>query len=118
MATVVGPLDLKDYLSVREGVRSRLETTHAPSVLLDIRSAVLRVSVMEVFDAAASTADVIPHGVRYAIVFSAQTLPIHDARFGENVARNRGAQLKAFTDISRAREWLAEGACKAEACGH
>jgi hypothetical protein len=106
VATVKGDLAKADYLAVREKVRSSLEETGTHHVLLDIRQAILQVSTMGIFSVASSNPDVIPRGRKYAVVYSAQTLPAENAVFGENVARNRGAWLSSFTDIEAARRWL------------
>jgi hypothetical protein len=106
VATVRGELGKADYLALREKVRSSLEETGTRHVLLDIRGAILQVSTMGVFAMAASNPDVIPRGRKYAVVYSLRTLPADNAVFGENVARNRGALLSAFTDIEEAKRWL------------
>ncbi len=108
VATVTGELDLKAYLSARDQVRKHLDTTHSRSVLFDIRATVLHLSTLDVFDAAASNPGVIPSGTRYAIVISPQAVSLSNVTFGETVAANRGALLRAFTDISQAREWLTQ----------
>jgi hypothetical protein len=108
VATVTGELDLKAYLSARDQIRKHLDATHSRSVLFDIRATVLHLSTLDVFDAASSNPGVIPGGTRYAIVFSPQGVPASNISFGETVASNRGAMLRAFSDISQARQWLAQ----------
>jgi hypothetical protein len=108
VATVTGELDLKAYLSARDQVRKHLDATHSRGVLFDIRATVLHLSTLDVFDAAASNPGVIPSGTRYAIVFSPQSVSVPNVNFGETVATNRGAMLRAFSDVSQARQWLTQ----------
>ena len=106
IATVVGELDESAYLAMRDQVRASLEKTGAQHILLDLRRCVMRVFLAEVFKVAASNVEVIPPAAKYAVVYSAHTLPEADVQFGELVARNRGAQLRAFTDLIEAQAWL------------
>jgi hypothetical protein len=108
VATVTGELDLKSYLSARDHVRQHLDAVHSRAVLFDIRDTVLHVSILDVFEAASSNPEVIPGGTRYAIVISPQAVPASSVAFGETVAANRGALLRAFSDVARARQWLAQ----------
>jgi len=104
--TLVGEADKTEYLALRERVRSILEKASLRHVLLDLRRAVLHASMLDVFEVARSNPNAIPSNVKYAVVFSPETLSIQNVELGENVARNRGADLRAFTDISEARNWL------------
>ncbi|MDD5095395.1 MAG: STAS/SEC14 domain-containing protein [Dehalococcoidia bacterium] len=108
VATVTGELDEKRYLAMRDRVLLSLGETDARHILVDVRHAVVRISTMGIFALATSNRDAIPRGVKYAVVFSRHTLPAANASFGENVARNRGAQMKSFTDIAEAERWLSE----------
>ena len=108
MATVVGELDEVNYLSMRGQVRASLVQAGAQGVLLDLRRAVVQASLPGIFNVAASNVEAIPDECKYAIVYSEHTLPEADAQFGETVARNRGAQLRAFSDLAAAQAWLGE----------
>ncbi len=106
IATVAGELGEKAYLAMRDQVRASLERLGAQHILLDIRHVVLWASLTEIFMTAVSNVGVIPKGTKYAIVYSEQTVSEANAQFGELVARNRGGQLRAFTDMALARGWL------------
>lgn len=107
VATIVGTLDQYAYLSARDKVLSLFkESAGTHHILFDIRRAVLNISTMGVFEVAASSPVVLPPMTRYAVVYSSKTLPEEDCHFGENVAANRGALLKSFTDIAEAKQWL------------
>ncbi len=77
-----------------------------PAVLVDCRDVVGDPPrVMERYEMGAYAAER-SRGLRVAIV---ATEPMRDTqRLGENVAVNRGADLKGFGDLQEARAWLAE----------
>jgi hypothetical protein len=106
IATVVGELDEKAYVEMRNQVKASLEKTGAQHILLDLRRCVVQVSMMGVFRTAASNVEIFPPGIKYAVVYSAQTLPEDNAHFGETVARNRGAHFRVFNDMAVAQKWL------------
>lgn len=110
IATLSGEIDETRYREVRNEVAQRLRETGLRQAIIDLRDAVLRVSGASIFHVSASNPRVIPVGVRYAVVCSPQTISPDRVRFGETVARNRGADLRTFFDLDAARAWLAEAA--------
>lgn len=107
VATITGTLDKNAYLAARDKVLSLFkETANTRHILIDIRHAVLRISVMGIFEVAETSHEVIPPLTKYAVVYSSSTLQERNCHFGENVAVNRGANLKVFTDIAEAKQWL------------
>ncbi len=107
VATIIGTVDKNVYLAARGTVISLFkETATASHILIDIRQAVLRTSVIGIFEIAETSHEVIPSKARYAVVYSSSALAERNGHFGENVAVNRGANLKAFTDIAEAKQWL------------
>jgi hypothetical protein len=106
IATVMGELDMPSYQSMREHVRASLEQSGAQHVLIDLRGAVVQVSLIDVFDAASTNVDIFDRSGKYAIVYSETTLPEAQVHFGESVARTRGAQFRVFVDLALAQEWL------------
>ena len=112
IATVTGDLKEGDYRAARDKVCSYIKENKVHNVLFDVRQAVLHISTIGIFSIAASYPEVIPPGTMYTIVYSSKSLPAADFIFYENVARNRGACLKVFSDIVEAKQWLI-----AESCG-
>lgn len=112
IATVTGDLKEGDYRAARDKVRSYIKERDVHSVLFDVRQAVLHISTIGIFSIAASYPEVIPPGTMYAVVFSSESLSAADFDFYENVARNRGACLKVFSDIAKAKQWLMTESCK------
>jgi hypothetical protein len=107
IANADGKLDETAYLLIRNKIVELIKNCNAKNMLLDIRNAVVKASVMEIYSVASSSVEMFPLGFRYAIVYSEITMSEKDALFGETVVRNRGGQLKVFKDISEAHEWLA-----------
>ena len=112
IATVTGDLKEGDYRAARDKVRLCIQEKNLHSVLFDIRHAVLNISTIGIFSIAASYPEVIPPGTMYAIVYSSDSLSTADFDFYENVARNRGACLKMFSNITEAKQWLMEESCE------
>jgi hypothetical protein len=73
-------------------------------ILCDERSLEYRLGTMDTFQAAKFVADHAPRVGRAAIVCDSRYL--RDARFWEDVSRNRGLQAAMFTSLSEARAWL------------
>jgi hypothetical protein len=73
-------------------------------VLIDARGLEVRMETMELFRAGDDLASLVPRGLRVALVARSDTV---DDGFFENVASNRGASVKVFTDPEAARRWVA-----------
>ena len=73
-------------------------------ILCDERELEYRLGTMDTFQAAKFLADYAPRVGRSAIVCNADS--VRDARFWEDVSRNRGLQAAVFTDLPAARAWL------------
>jgi hypothetical protein len=73
-------------------------------ILCDERSLEYRLGTMDTFQAARYIADHAPRVGRTAVVCDARY--VRDARFWEDVSRNRGLQAAVFTDLAEARAWL------------
>lgn len=108
VATLSGEIDETDYREVRSEVAQRLRESGLRQAIIDLRDAVLTASAVSIFSVSASNPRVIPIGVRYAVVCSPRTVSADKVRFGETVARNRGANLRTFSDLDAAQAWLAE----------
>jgi hypothetical protein len=78
-------------------------------VLVDMRSADPRVGMMDIFDLHAALFGRFSLGTRHAVVFSPETYDPRNAKFGEDVAVNRGISVKTFTRIREATDWLDDG---------
>ena len=66
-------------------------------------------SVMERFEMGVYVAELCRHfGKPVSISFAAEIPIVDPKRFGETVARNRGANGKVFTDLVEAKEWLSQ----------
>jgi hypothetical protein len=73
-------------------------------VLFDCRPMTGEMSIMDRFDTGQYGAQTITHGIKIAML--AREDQISPNNFFENVAVNRGVNLKVFTDENGAIEWL------------
>jgi hypothetical protein len=76
----------------------------ATCVLCDERELRYRLKTFDTYQVAEFLAEQAPRVVRAAIVCDPRD--IDDAMFWENVAVNRGLQVKVFKDIAGAKAWL------------
>jgi hypothetical protein len=79
--------------------------TPTKSVLLDIREVVGFLSDMDRYDLGVGGASL---GIRVPFAVVGREPLIEPERLGEIVARNRGMNVRAFTDYEAARTWLRE----------
>ncbi len=108
MARLAGALDKEEYLRARAEVVEALKANRCEQILFDLQQAQLKISTLDVFSVASTSSQVIPVGTKYAIVTAPTTIAASEARFGENVAVNRGACLRVFPDCEAALAWLGE----------
>lgn len=73
-------------------------------ILCDETGITTRLDTLETFDIGTFLSRNTPPSFRIAIIYDPQAY--FDFRFFESVAVNRGMQLRIFTDIDPAREWL------------
>jgi hypothetical protein len=90
-------------LAFREAARAK-----RTAVLVDVRSVVGRVpSILERFDFGVRVAEhYLDSDPRIRLAVLGREPMIHPERFGELVARNRGADARVFTDEAMALDWL------------
>ena len=101
-----GPVDIDEMCAAREETAQHLTDNKFKRVFVDIRNATLNPTTMELFGFNASYHDLLPLGVRIAIVYSSESANREDILFVETVARNRRTLLKIFTDRDEALDWL------------
>lgn len=106
ISKAIGEFDKVSYQLIRGKIVESVKNSDAKQILLDIRQAVIAASVIDIYHVTTSSIDMFPAGFRYAIVYSDRTITEENARFGETVARNRGALVKIFRDLSEAKKWL------------
>jgi len=107
ISRAVGVLNTASYQLMRSKIVESVKNSNAKQILVDMRQAVVSASVIEIYHVATASIEMFPAGFRYAIVYSDKTITEENARFGETVARNRGALVKIFRDLSDAKKWLA-----------
>ena len=74
------------------------------NLLIDFTQVQISASTLDRFEMGQSAVVFVKHGIKIAAV--AQPHHMDQERFAELVARNRGVNVRAFTDIQAAEEWL------------
>jgi hypothetical protein len=94
---------LEDAVELLRQTRDAAADGGKKAVLIDIREIEGTLSIMERYSMGSLVADIL-QGLRVALVGKE---PLIDRdRFGENVAINRGAEIRIFTDPDQAVAWL------------
>ncbi len=98
-----GALDLTASRNLLKDLVSEMVTGHKYRVLVDTRIADVRLSALDMFELGRAVAATF-RGEKLAFLVSLEDQL--NADFFEKVSRNRGADLKAFTDFETAITWL------------
>lgn len=99
-----GELDIHDAYAARYAVRDLLLAHNSRMVLADIRQANPRMSMDEAVKFFQSHRDLLPLGVRIALVVNAPIMSSPEAL--ERVSKVSGVSQQAFGDEVTALEWL------------
>ena len=104
--TLEGVLTKRDHDEFRAQVVAAINETGWSRVLIDARRADPKMSVADDFEFTKDHRALLPIQLRSAILHR----PDEAGRYGfiENVAVNRGVNLRAFSDEAEARTWLGE----------
>jgi len=98
---------LDGVVAYAEGVAETARLRHCTRILCDERGLTYDLSTMDTYAAAEAVSKYSTSISRIAIVCRPEFLEA--GIFFENVAANRGLQLRMFTDIGEAERWLSEG---------
>lgn len=96
--------NLQEVMAYGAAILNKCYETKCTKVLCDERELQYRLNTGENFDLAAHLADAVPMVGKVAIVHAPQFAKA--MKFFETVGVNRGLQIKAFVDISKAENWL------------
>jgi hypothetical protein len=84
-----------------------LQDMPRPLVLVDISRGVSRLSISEIYDVPEKwNTTGLPRNMRLALVAPPHSISLENARFYENVARNRGWIVQVLADRDSAIQWL------------
>lgn len=100
-----GTLDLPASRSLLRGLVTEFGTAGEYYVLIDTRRADAQLSAAQIFEIAHSVAAE-PAFARRKVCLLVPKKDDLDAAFFETVSRNRGADVRAFTDFEPAISWL------------
>lgn len=97
-----GDMTLKDRDDSRHRVMQFCQENSIHKVILDTRQEINKTRTMQMFDFSATIPEHM-RGLRIAVIRQSDDGEI---KFGENVARNRGANLRTFLTLEDAQSWL------------
>lgn len=100
-----GVLDLAASRNLLKELAAESKATGIYCLLVDTRGAEARLSAVDRYELGVLTAAELPQ-VRAKVGLLVPPQEQVDARFFETVSRNRGADLRAFTDFETAITWL------------
>ena len=104
--TMTGVLTKEDHLNARAESGGVLQGRGWNRLLVDVTQGDPKMSVVDDFEFTGDHTQRLPVGIRIAVVHRAGEE--EHFRFIENVARNRGVDMRMFTAGEAATEWLLE----------
>ena len=96
-------LSLREWLKSIQKIKRLSHQEGCNNVLVDITELVTVPSVFDIFE---TVSEKLPRNLRYAVVVEVGQAISEDAHFLENVATNRGVQVRLFKRPQDALEWL------------
>jgi hypothetical protein len=101
-----GELDLDELVRSRSESMVAMQAKGLRRVLVEMGGAVDRLSTADRYEFVSSHGSVVPPATRIAVVANDRNLHLPDRNLIENVARNRGIDLRLFREVREARSWL------------
>ena len=95
---------IEDVLRYGQSVIEQAVLHQAKRILVDETELEYRLGTFDVYTSAKSLAEHAPHVAKSAMVVT--PAQVTDAKFFETVAVNRGLNVRMFTDMAEAKEWL------------
>ena len=104
-----GLVTIEELKDVRRTAAEMMVKANLSRVLVDGRDAdIAALATMDTYEFNASHASTLPFAGRLRIAVVVAPGHREKSGFGEDVARNRGVNLRTFLDADNARRWLAE----------
>ncbi len=104
--THAGDMDLAEMEAGRASVAEMMKTYPCKRLFIDLVDAVPKASMTELFHFASSLSLHFPDNVKVSVV---EPVPQEESRFIENVAVNRGVNVRHFCSRADAFAWLLGG---------
>jgi hypothetical protein len=101
-----GSMDLKASLNLLRDLVTEIETTGEHLILVDVRNVDVRLSTCDNYILGKAIAEKSFHIYQKKFALLIQPSDNENAHFLESVSRNRGSNLKVFTDFEPAISWL------------
>jgi hypothetical protein len=105
VARLSGPFEIDWVISVVASIGEALRATPTAAVLVDAIEVYGPIADLDRYRFAMGTVE---HRLSGPVAFFAKESLVDPQRFGEAVARNRGINVRVFTDELQARAWLKE----------
>jgi hypothetical protein len=96
----------EEIKSVRENARAMVRANKLKHIYCDLRSAILDIKQIELFDYTASNKKIYQNISKTAIIYSRGKHNIEDLSMYANAASSRGFKVKLFNNSSEASKWL------------
>jgi len=104
--TYTGKVTAEEIKSVRENAKAMARANELKYIYCDLRSAILDIKQIEVFNYAASNKKIYQNISKTAIVYSKEKHNVDDLLMYAGVASSRGFKVKLFINGSEASKWL------------
>ena len=105
VARLSGVADIEKAHARFEEIAQACDRMSTKRLIVDVTNAALPLSATDKFEMGRHAVVFAQHGIKVAVVATPDQLD--PERFGEVVARNRGVNIRLFTDVEAAEEWLA-----------
>lgn len=106
LLTMTGDANLEQLIQAQSEIESTLADLGWNRLLVDISQMTSKLSITQDYEFTKSFAPTIPGKRKTATITSPDM--VEDFHFHENVAQNRGINLKVFADRQQALDWLLE----------
>ena len=97
-----GKVTREDSESSMASLEKIINETNFTKVLADTRKQESAPGTMDIFN----FGELLPRSIKIAILATGEQSTAQDVKFAENVAYNRGVNIKTFTSKEKALEWL------------
>lgn len=104
VARLSGIADIDKVPERLEEIARHCRGTNTERLIIDVTNVMLPLSVADKFQMGVHAAIFAQYGIKVAVVVTPDQLD--PERFGELVARNRGVNVRVFTEVHAAETWL------------
>ncbi len=107
VAHLTGKVDIRGIPIRYEELAKLCERSNKTKLIVDITGVFVPQSTYDKFEMGEHAIIFTLHHIQVAVLAKSEQIDLQ--RFGESVAKTRGANLRLFTDVESAEEWLRKG---------